>query len=177
MCTQTNHLITGSVDGYLRIFHINETATSEQSFDSAESLLLSYFDDDDSSMVKDDLLHIVTLTSSLDNASFCSLFFAFVSNQSSHIYRHSSDSFTHIQTFTAPSAPVSSLGFISSNLISLSLDGMIRCYDTSKFRHIFCHETPANMLSMCFHKSTIYIGGSDYCIHCYEYDQTTLHHV
>ena len=177
MSTQVDHLITGSADGFLRIFHINPAITSEESFDSTESLLSSYIDSDTLTMAKDELIAITDLTYPLDTASISSLFFASVSDHSIHLYQHTSDSFTLYQTLTAPKAAISSLGYIANNLIVLSLDGMIRCYDSSNFHHIFCHETPSNMLAMCFHKSYIYIGGSDYCIHCYEYNQTSIHHV
>ena len=175
MCTQAECLITGSVDGFLRVFRINPTITSE--VDSTETFLSSYVDSDSVTMTKDELIAIIDLTYPLDNASFSSLFLASVSDHSISIHQHTSDSFVLYQTFTAPKASVSSLGYIAHNLIVLSLDGMIRCYDSTNFHHIFCHETPSNMLAMCFHKSSVFIGGSDYCIHCYEYTGTSIRHV
>ena len=44
MCTQAECLITGSVDGFLRVFRINPTITSE--VDSTETFLSSYVDSD-----------------------------------------------------------------------------------------------------------------------------------
>lgn len=72
MCTQAECLITGSVDGFLRVFRINPTITSE--VDSTETFLSSYVDSDSVTMTKDELIAIIDLTYPLDNASFSSLF-------------------------------------------------------------------------------------------------------
>lgn len=151
---------------------------SEESCNCIEGLLLSTsIMSDDLSIVRDDLISLTNLNHPIDGGLFASPFLAFLSDRSIYLYQYSSDLFTLYQTLTTPEASVSSLGFTSSNLFVLSLDGMLRCYHLSDYHLVFCHETPSNMLSMCIQLPYIFLGGNDYCIHCYIFDCTSVRHV